>query len=277
MSENLKKQFEEIKQLKGDKREEALLTFAGKYNYPQAYNELGVFYKDKKSDYVKAVEMFQKALEIKKDATVYTNLATCYYMLSCPDTPEREAYMKKTVEAFEASARMNSASYFFLGNLYMPGSNAPFPDDQELANSYFMKIEKDKKYFFANGMKAIGTYYYKDKKDFPMASAYLYLAKNADPKDKKMANYYELVFGKVTKRKFWEEQFQRLISQNDVERVVREAREKLTIRCPRCGSTECQKISVMTNVRKMLEVSFGIKRLEKYAKTYECRSCKYEW
>ncbi len=84
------------------------------------------------------------ALAITEDASVYTNLASAYFNLAQKDSPERKAYMKKTTDAFQAAARLNSASYYFLGNLYMPKINAPFPDDQEKAVSCFMKIEKKK-------------------------------------------------------------------------------------------------------------------------------------
>lgn len=276
MDDKLKKQLNEIKQLKGEERERELLAFAEKNNSPQAYNELGVYYKDKITDYEKAVEMFQKALSIQEDATVYSNLATSYYNLCKKSGPLQKDYMKKTVEAFEASARINSASYFFLGNLYLPKSNPPFPDDAEKANSYYMKIEKDKKYFWANGMKAIASYY-KTKEDYITASAFMYLAKNADPTDKKMANYYEICFGKVNRRKFWEAQFQKIQDQNDVKRIIEEGKKTFIIRCPRCGSEKCRKLNVLEYTKKFLQVSFGVKRLEKYSKHYRCMSCNFEW
>ena len=166
MDDKLRTKLEKLKEKKGSEREAGLLALAEESQAPQVYNELGIYYKNDANDNEKAVEMFEKALAITEDASVYTNLASAYFNLAQKDSPERKAFMKKTVDAFQAAARLNSASYYFLGNLYMPKINAPFPDDQEKAVSYFMKIEKNKGAIWAQAMKNVGLYYYHNKKDY---------------------------------------------------------------------------------------------------------------
>lgn len=276
MDDRWKTELEASRKLKGAERETALTALVQKSQAPQVINELGLYYKEA-GDNEKAVEMFEKALMITKDAAVYTNLASAYFNLAQKDGPERKEYMKKTVDAFQASAKLNSASYFFLGNLYMPKVNAPFPDDQEKAVSYFMQIEKSKGAIWVNAMKNVGLYYYHNKKDYIKASAYFYLAKTTDPKDKKVANYYEYAFGKVSKRKFWQEQFKKLKDQNDVDRTIEAGRKKMEVRCPRCGSTHVSRITVLNKMKKTLSSSFGLRRFEKYAVEWHCDSCGKEW
>ena len=277
MDDKLRTKLERLKEKKGSEREAGLLALAEESQAPQVYNELGIYYKNDANDNEKAVEMFEKALAITEDASVYTNLASAYFNLAQKDSPERKAFMKKTVDAFQAAARLNSASYYFLGNLYMPKVNAPFPDDQEKAVSYFMKIEKNKGAIWAQAMKNVGLYYYHNKKDYIRASAYFYMVKTADPKDKKTANYYEYAFGKVNKRKFWVEQFKKMNDQNDVDRLIDAGKKKLEVRCPRCGSSKVSHISVWTNMKKTLSSSFGLRRFERYAVTWHCDSCGKEW
>ena len=277
MDDRLRAQLKETRNLKGEERERALLALAEENESAQVFNELGNYYKESAADQQKVIDMFEKALSITKDAAIYNNLGSAYFNLAQQERPERKEYMKKTEEAFQASARLNSASYFFLGNLYMPKINAPFPDDQEKAVSYFGKVEKDKGPIWNSAMKNIGLYYYHNKKDYIRASAYFYLCKTADPKDKKVANYYEYAFGKVQKRKFWQEQFKKLEDQNDVDKVIEAGKKKMEVRCPRCGSVHVSHISVWSKMKKTLSSSFGLRRFERYAVTWHCDSCGKEW
>lgn len=276
MDEKLKEQFQELKNQKGADREEKLLAFAQEHNSPQAYNELGICYHNKK-DEKKAVEMFHKALSIQEDAAVYTNLANAYFTLAQQGGTEMKMYMQKTVEAFQASAKLNSASYFFLGNLYMPKVNAPFPDDKEMAVKYYLKVEKEKALFWAQAMKNVGLYYYHDKKDYLRAAAYLLMAKKADPKDKKCANYYEYAFGKVRNRKFWQKEMELIGDQNDVDRVIEAGITKTTTRCPKCGSIRCQRISGFRKLNEYIRGSLGLNRYKKYMVQFQCLDCNHEW
>ena len=111
MDDKLRTKLERLKEKKGSEREAGLLALAEESQAPQVYNELGIYYKNDANDNEKAVEMFEKALAITEDASVYTNLASAYFNLAQKDSPERKAFMKKTVDAFQAAARLNSASY----------------------------------------------------------------------------------------------------------------------------------------------------------------------
>ena len=103
MDDRLRAQLKETRNLKGEERERALLALAEKNESAQVFNELGNYYKEIAADQQKAIDMFEKALSITKDAAIYNNLGSAYFNLAQQERPERKEYMKKTEEAFQHS------------------------------------------------------------------------------------------------------------------------------------------------------------------------------
>ncbi|MGN0354478.1 MAG: hypothetical protein ACI4EI_05325 [Muricoprocola sp.] len=185
-----------------------------------------------------------------------------------------ETAMKQAIAYFEKAGQADTTGYFFLGNLYMPKINAPFPDDYEKAVSYFKKVSPETGEFYAKSMEAVGSYYYKEKKDYLYAAIYFSLAMKHVPSNRQYKNFYDLALSKVHDRKIWKACIDEIKDVSQIEEKVEKTKKKMKIQCPKCKSMDVEKVSFMHNLNKMLLIRLGEKR--KYV-TYRCKQCGKEW
>ena len=168
---------------------------------------------------------------------------TGHYLEKAAKEPETEQEsIRYIVELFENQAKKDSGAWFFLGTMYMPEINRPFPDDTQKSLEYFKKVKREAGIYWANAMSQTGMIYYRQYKDYLRAAAYFSLAKD----------------------------------QNDVDRMVREGEKDLILTCPKCKCTEIRKASILDYVKKSLTGNVGLNRYKEYFK-YECRHCGYRW
>lgn len=191
-----------------------------------------------------------------------------------PET-EQES-IRHIIELFENQAKKDSGAWFFLGTMYMPKINRPFPDDTQKSLEYFQKVKREAGIYWANAMSQTGMIYYQQKKDYLRAAAYFSLALQYDNTAKQVKNYYDLALGRIQKRTYWLNQMEQLKDQNDVEQMLEKGKKDLTLSCPKCKSTEIRKASMLDHLRKSLSGKVGLNRYKEYYK-YECRHCGYRW
>lgn len=209
----------------------------------------------------------------EKEAERYNSQASWHIHLAQKSQEGREEHIAAAVSLLEKSGELNSTSYFFLGNLYMPKINPPFPNDYEKAVGYFKRVDQDAGVYWFSALNKIGIYYYHEKKDYVRASAYFSLAIRLGGTDRQYKNNYDLAFSKVRNRKFWREKLAALEHPDQIDRMAEEGEKSLIPVCPRCKSAEIAHYSIAENLRKSLAGGLGKKR---YYHSY-CKKCGYEW
>ena len=202
---------------------------------------------------------------------------TGHYLEKAAKEPETEQEsIRYIVELFENQAKKDSGAWFFLGTMYMPEINRPFPDDTQKSLEYFKKVKREAGIYWANAMSQTGMIYYRQYKDYLRAAAYFSLALQYDNTAKLVKNYYDLALGRIQKRTYWMNRMEQLRDQNDVDRMVKEGEKDLILTCPKCKCTEIRKASILDYVKKSLTGNVGLNRYKEYFK-YECRHCGYHW
>ena len=272
--DKMKARLLEAKKKSGKEKESALMAVAEEFQAAEAYNELGIYYKDETGEPEKALEMFEKGIALSpRTAALYNNQASCYVNMAVKSEERREEYMAAAVSLFEKAGKLNSVGYFFLGNLYMPKINPPFPDDYEKAAGYFKKVDRDAGACWFSALNKLGIYYYHEKKDYVRAAACFSLAVKLGGTDKQYKNNFEMAFSKVRNRKFWKEKMDALELPGQIDEMAETGEKRLIPVCPRCKSREIGRYSVAENLRRSL--AGGIKKKIHYH-SY-CKKCGYEW
>ena len=64
----------------------------------------------------------------------------------------------------------------------------------EKAVSYFKMVSPESGELYAKAMEAVGSYYYKEKKEYLYAAVYFSLAMKQAPENRQYKNLYELAF-----------------------------------------------------------------------------------
>ena len=185
-----------------------------------------------------------------------------------------EEAMKQAIAYFEKAGQADTTGYFFLGNLYMPNINTPFPDDYEKAVSYFKMVSPESGELYAKAMEAVGSYYYKEKKEYLYAAVYFSLAMKQAPANRQYKNLYELAFSKVRDRKMWKACIDEIKNVSQIEEKIAKTKKKMEIRCPGCNSQDVEKVSFLHNLNKMLMIRLGERK--KFI-SYRCKHCGKEW
>ncbi len=272
--EEIRELLGQAKAKKGKEKEAALKDMVEKYQAPEACNELGIYYKDETGEFDKALEMFEMGIRLSpKTVQLYTNEASCYVTMAQKSPENRDTNMARAVSLLEKGGKYNTMSYFFLGNLYMPKINPPFPDDYEKAVRCFKQVGQDAGGYWFSALNKIGIYYYHEKKDYVRAAAYFSLAVRLGGTDKMYKNNYELAFSKVKDRKFWKEKLDGIKYPSQIDQVVDKGEKSLIPRCPWCKSTDIARYTMADNLRKSLRGGLGKKTYYQYY----CKKCGHQW